>query len=339
MSTAETSRHSGPGLWRAVIGNPLIWLLAVIIALGVATSPVFLGQANLANLLRNAAVVGLLATGFSMVLLTGRIDLSIAAVMVFSMIAGVLLTTEIGRLAGLRWMVRGNTFAGPAPLAIALCVLVGALVGLLNGVGSVSLKIASFIFTLITMTALRGTGYLLTNGAPVYYSDGLMRWLGEAAIVGLPVGFILYGIVTLIMQYVLSSTTFGSRLLAIGGNEKAARYSGINTGVIIVAAFVISGVCSALAGVLFTARLMSVEPALAQGYELIAITIAVIGGISLSGGAGSILNVLLSAVTFSAGLNLLAIWGVATWYQNLAIGIALIVTVILARVMAGDRLP
>ncbi|WP_283179152.1 ABC transporter permease [Gemmobacter sp. 24YEA27] len=333
MSIATTPRHRGPAIIPQLIGNPLLWLLVLILALGLMTSPVFLSGNNIANVLRNAAVVGLLATGFSVVLLTGRIDLSIASVMVFSVIAGVLLTTEAGRYLGFRWMVRGNTFAGPEALAIGLCLASGALLGLLNGLGSVGLKITSFIFTLITMTALRGVSYLITNGAPVYYSEGLMRWLGEAVFFGLPVGFILFLAMAVLLHLTLSGTVFGRRLMAIGGNEKAARYSGINTGLIVIAAFVISGFCAALAGVLFTARLMSVEPALAQGYELIAITIAVIGGISLAGGTGSIPNVLLSAVTFSAGLNLLAIWGIATWYQNLAIGIALIATVILTRVL------
>ena len=327
MITAVTTPAGSTLRLGGVLSDPLIWLLAGIVVLGALTTDHFFLATNVGNLLRNAAVVGLLAAAFSVVLITGRIDLSVAAVMVFSVIAGLLLATETGRLLGLRWMVRGNTFAGPAALAILLCLLTGLALGFINGIGAVGLKVASFIFTLVTMTALRGLGYLITGGAPIYYKDGLMRALGEATVLGLPIGFVLFIFVTAVLHGFLRYTVRGHRLYAIGGNEKAARYSGIDTGALVVGAFCISGLCAAMAGLLFTARLMSVEPALGQGYELIAITIAVIAGVSLSGGSGSMPRVLVSAVTFAAGLNLLAIWGVATWYQNLLIGTALIVTV------------
>ena len=119
----------------------------------------------------------------------------------------------------------------------------------------------------------------------------------------------------------------GGRFYAIGGNEKAALYAGIKTRRYVVLAYTISGLCAALAGIIFTARLKSVDAPLAAGYELTAIAIAVIGGTALAGGIGSPWRTLLGSIAFAAGLNLLAIWGVGTWYQNLAIGIVLILSV------------
>lgn len=316
---------------RHLLGEPLLWLLIAILVLGATTTPYFLTPLNVTNLLRNASIVGLLATGFSVALLTGRIDLSVAATMVASMIAGILVTAEIGHLLGERWMVRGNTFAGSPYIAMVLTLVAGALIGLINGLGVAALRIASFIMTLVTMSALRGVSYLFTGGAPIYYSDGPFLWIGEAAPLGLPIGFLVFLAVLLFLNWMLTRTVIGGRIYAVGSNEVATNYAGVHTGRVVVAVFVISGACSALAGILFTSRLMSVEPALAQGYELIAITIGVIGGISLTGGQGSLLRVLLAAVTFSAGLNILAIWGVATWYQNLVVGVALIATVALSR--------
>jgi ribose/xylose/arabinose/galactoside ABC-type transport system permease subunit len=185
--------------------------------------------------------------------------------------------------------------------------------------------------TLVTLTALRGSSYLVTNGAPFYLKGDFFKWLSDALWLGMPVSFVIFALLALAAQAFMSKTVAGSRLFAIGGNETATLYSGIKTQRYIVVAFALSGLFATVAGLVFTARLKSVEAALAQGYELTAITIAVIGGVALGGGTGSLWRVLVAAIAFAAGLNLLAIWGVPTWYQNLVIGAVLILAVGLAR--------
>lgn len=311
--------------------DPMLWLMLAILILGAATSPHFLSPLNIQNLLRNAALVGLLSTGMTIVLITGRIDLSVAANMVFAIITGVAVTAWAGHELGLRWIVKGNTFVGSQVSFVVVSMVAGVLIGVLNGIGVAYFKVASFIMTLVSLTALRGLGYLVTNGAPFYLKGPMYNWLSDALWLGMPVTFVLFLVLLVLTQAFLSRTVAGSRLFAIGGNETAALYSGIKTQRYIVAAFALSGAFAAVAGLAFTARLKSVEAALAQGYELTAIAIAVIGGVALGGGTGSLWRVLLAAVAFSAGLNLLAIWGVATWYQNLTIGIVLILAVSFAR--------
>jgi ribose/xylose/arabinose/galactoside ABC-type transport system permease subunit len=311
--------------------EPILWIVLAILVLGAATSPHYLSALNIQNLLRNAALVGLLASGMTVVLITGRIDLSVAASMVFSIIIGVVVTAWIGHELGLRWIVKGNTFAGSPLLFVAISLLTGIAIGAINGIGVAYFKVASFIMTLVSLTALRGLSYLATNGAPFYLKGAFFNWMSDALWLGVPVTFVLLLALVLLAQGFLSRTVAGSRLYAIGGNETATLYSGIRTNRYVVAAFALSGLFAAVAGLAFTARLKSVEAALAQGYELTAITIAVIGGVALAGGRGSLWRVLLAAVAFSAGLNLLAIWGVPTWYQNLTIGAVLILAVSLAR--------
>ncbi|MDB5550469.1 MAG: inner-rane translocator [Rhizobium sp.] len=317
------------------VGNlarePILWIILAILIVGAATSPHYLSALNIQNLLRNTALVGLLASGMTVVLITGRIDLSVAANMVFSIIIGVVITAWIGSELGLRWIVKGNTFAGSPLLFVVFSLLTGIAVGAINGVGVAYFKVASFIMTLVSLTALRGLSYLATNGAPFYLKGAFFNWLSDALWLGIPVSFVLLFVLVLLAQSFLSRTVAGNRLYAIGGNETATLYSGIKTNRYIVAAFALSGLFATMAGLVFTARLKSVEAALAQGYELTAIAIAVIGGVALAGGTGSLWRVLLAAVAFSAGLNLLAMWGVPTWYQNLTIGAVLILAVSLGR--------
>lgn len=307
--------------------DPLVILIVAIVGLGSITSEYYLTLRNLDTLLRFMAIIGLLSLGVTVVMLTGRIDLSVAATMVFSVIAAVVLTKTFGEWIGERWMVRGNSFVGPSGIVFVVTLVVGSLIGLINGIGVAYFKVSSFIMTLVTLTALRGGNYILTDGHPYYLQTNAIRWVGNASLYGIPFSFVVFCIVLFCLGWLVGRSNFGRHIYAIGGNEKAAIFAGLKTNKIVVVAFVISGLCSAVAGVLFTARLASVDAPLASGYELTAIAIAVIGGTALSGGVGSPWRTLIAAVAFAAGLNLLSIWGVSSWYQNLAVGLALLVAV------------
>lgn len=311
----------------AVLKDPLLWLIAAVVIVGALTSPYYLTPLNIGNALRNTAAIGLLSLGMTSVLLIGRIDLSVAATMIFSVIVGVVATVEIGDLLGERWLVRGNSFAGPPFLVIAITMLTGIAVGILNGIGVAYLKVASFVMTLVTLTALRGLNYILTNGHPYYLRGPTFDWIGDTVYFGLPTGFLIFMSSLALLLFFLKGTVAGSRFYAIGGNEVATLYAGIKTNRYVVLAFGISGACSALAGVVLTSRLKSVDAPLGSGYELTAIAIAVIGGVSLAGGIGSPVRAVLASVLFAASLNLLGLWGVSTWYQNLTIGLVLIIAV------------
>jgi ribose transport system permease protein len=320
-----------------LLRDPLVWLIVLIFVIGAVTSEYYLTAQNMENLMRNVAVIGLLALGMTVVLLTGRIDLSVAAIMIFSVIVGVVAMAEIGPMIGQRWLVKGNTYVGPIVPVMAIIILTGIAIGALNGIGVAYLKVESFIMTLVSLTALRGLNYVLTNGHPYYLKSAVYGWVGDASIAGAPASFLIFLAVLAALIFFVNGTVTGGRFYAIGGNEKAALYAGIRTARYVVLAYIISGFCAAIAGIVFTARLKSVDAPLAAGYELTAIAIAVIGGTALSGGVGSPWRTLLGSVAFAGGLNLLAIWGVGTWYQNLVIGVVLILSVGLSK-MSRKRL-
>ncbi|MDX8449733.1 ABC transporter permease [Mesorhizobium captivum] len=331
MSVLELSTPRVAPFLRGLLRDPIIWLILLIFAVGALTSEYYLTALNIENLMRSIAVIGLLSLGMTVVLLTGRIDLSVAALMIFSVIVGVVVMAEIGPMLGSRWLVRGNTYAGPIVPVILIALATGIAVGALNGIGVAYFKVASFIMTLVSLTALRGFNYVLTNGHPYYLKAPLYSWIGDGKVIGIPISFVVFLLVLLALMGFINGSMRGGRFYAIGGNEKAALYAGIKAQRYVMLAYAISGLCAALAGVIFTARLKSVDAPLAVGYELTAIAIAVIGGTALAGGIGSPWRTLLGSIAFAAGLNLLAIWGVGTWYQNLAIGVVLILSVGLSK--------
>lgn len=332
MSEAQVRRPAAvfPSPLALFRREPLLWLIGAILLLGALTSEYYLTGQNIENLLRSVSVFGLLALGMTVVMLTGRIDLSVAAVMIFSIVVAVKLMVLVGDAAGLRWLVKGNTYAGPVWPFMLIAIATGGVVGAVNGIGIAYFRIAPFIMTLVSLTALRGFNYVLTDGHPYYLRSPVFGFIGDQVVLGIPLSTLVFLAVLTAMILFVNGTVAGSRFYAIGGSERAALYAGIKTQRYVVLAYVLSGLCAAIAGILFTARLKSVDAPLASGYELTAIAIAVIGGTALTGGIGSPWRTLLGSFVFAAGLNLLAIWGIGTWYQNLIVGTVLIVAVALS---------
>jgi len=327
LTTHEPGADGRPGAAAAVLRQPMLWLLAALLAAGALSSPYFLSADNLANLLRQVAVFGLLALGMNLVMLTGRIDLSVGATMVFSVIAAVELMVLAGGVLEVRMMGRGNTYVGPAVPVVVLTLAMGALVGLINGLGVAYGRVAPFIMTLVTLSALRGLSYVLSNGRPYYLRTDTYRWLGEAHVGPVPVAALVLLAVFVVFAWILHAHVAGKRIYAIGGDEKTARFAGVRVGRWLLAVYVASGLCAALAGLILTSRANSVDAPMATGYELSAIAIAVLGGTSLAGGQGSPYRTLCAALVFAAGLNLLTLHDVNAWYQDLIIGIVLIAAV------------
>ncbi|KUM03353.1 ribose ABC transporter permease [Chromobacterium subtsugae] len=296
--------------------GPFIALVLVAIGLSVM-SPDFLTVNNLLNVMRQVSINALIAFGMTLVILLGGIDLSVGSILALSSV----LTASLLQ-------------AGVDPmLATLLGILAGAAMGLFNGLVISKGKVAPFIATLATMTILRGLALVFSNGSPITGFDSeLFSMLGGGYIAGLvpvPVAWML--ILFAGFWFLLKKTVFGRHLYATGGNEEAARLSGVKVDRVKLWVYTASGAMSAMAGVVLTSRLNSAQPTAGAGYELDAIAAVVLGGTSLTGGRGWIFGTLIGALLIGVlnnGLNLL---GVSSFYQQVIKGAVILLAVLLDR--------
>ena len=299
----------------------LLIILLIAVLIGVIVSPVFLGKHNINNILINISIFGLLAIGQSLVMISKEIDLSVGSIVAFGPIAAIALTKKVMSLFGTD-IIRGGNYvvSGLVPIVI-LVLVISTLVGLVNGIIRVKGRVPSLITTLGMMYALSGLSYILSGGYSLYltYVPGI-NWLGTGRIFNISVSFILFMIIGIAVILILNHTKIGRRIYSTGGNEKAAIYSGINTGMWKIAVFGFSGFCAGISALVYSSRLESVETIQGSGYELISIAIAVIGGITLEGGRGKILNTILASAILAVTLNILSLIGVVAWYQTIIIG-------------------
>ncbi len=294
----------------------LVGLLVIIVALAIL-SPNFLTMDNLMNVFRQVSINALIAFGMTFVILTGGIDLSVGSILALSS----------ALTAG--FMVGGMN----SILAMFIGILLGALMGAANGVAVAKGKIAPFIATLATMTIFRGLTLVYTEGKPITgISDSFaFQLVGRGYFFGIPFPVVITVIAFIILYILLRKTTFGRSVYATGGNEEAARLSGLKIDRIKIAVYSISGAMAALAGVILTSRLNSAQPTAGTSYELDAIAAVVLGGTSLAGGRGHITGTLIGALIIGVlnnGLNLL---GVSSFYQQVVKGGVILLAVLLDR--------
>lgn len=291
----------------------VIALALLILALSIA-SPQFRTFDNFLSLLRQSAINGLIAFGMTCVILTGGIDLSVGSVLA--------LTAAIAA-----YLIKGGMSAG---LAMLIALLIGGIFGLISGVLVTKGRLQPFIATLITMTVFRGLTMVFTNGKPIsgLGNSGLIKFIGKGFILKIPFPVIIFLVVFAVLSFLLSKTTFGRRVYATGSNSTAAKLVGVNIDRTKIYVYVISGVMSALAGLILISRLNSAQPTLGQGYELDAIAAVALGGTSMNGGRGRIwgtfIGVLIIAV-LSNGLNIL---GISSYYQSVVKGIVILIAVL-----------
>jgi ribose transport system permease protein len=291
----------------------IVFGLAAIMLFLALNTGTFLTGRNFINLFDQAAVVGLLAAAATLCIISGVFDLSSTATLAVSAISGVMLTQHFGVAAG---------FFG--------ALLVGALLGTVTGLIVVSTKVNSFIGTLAVSIIYRGLAIVITGGAivaPLPDQLASFRTWTWPSLFGLTAGSVLMLAMTTVLGIVLWRTTFGRRIYAVGGNQEAARLSGIRTGSIHVAVFAISGLCSAMAGMILASRAGSAQPAMAVGIELTAIAAVVIGGTSILGGQGAMWRAFVGVMiltVISNGFNLLH-WD--TTYQQVVTGVLILVAV------------
>ncbi|HEY4544631.1 MAG TPA: ribose ABC transporter permease, partial [Tissierellaceae bacterium] len=263
--------------------RPLIGLIIFSVLISFA-SPRFLTKSNLLNVFRQTSINAIIAAGMTFVILTGGIDLSVGSILGFS---GAI---AAGLLAG-----GVNIF-----FAIVAALIIGAVAGMFNGIIITKGKVQPFIATLAMMILLRGATLVYTSGRPIPVpaatTSPIFRKIGAGYIAGIPIPIFIMAIIFLVCYLVLTQSKFGRHLYAVGGNEKAAKLSGINTDRIKVLAYTISGILASVAGLIVTSRLSSAQPTAGDGYELDAIAAVVLGGTSLVGGQGSILGTIIGAL-------------------------------------------
>lgn len=296
--------------------GPFIALVLVSVGLAVL-SPDFLTVANLLNVMRQVSINALIAFGMTLVILLGGIDLSVGSILALSSVA---IATLIQ--------------AGVNPLlATLLGVLGGGLMGLFNGLVISKGKVAPFIATLASMTILRGLALVVSGGSPITgFNSDLFSMLGGGYVAGLvPIPVVWMLIMFGLFAFMLKKTVFGRHVYATGGNEEAARLSGVKVDQIKLWVYTLSGAMSAMAGVVLTSRLNSAQPTAGSGYELDAIAAVVLGGTSLTGGRGWIFGTLMGALLIGVlnnGLNLL---GVSSFYQQVIKGVVILLAVLIDR--------
>lgn len=312
--------------------------LALIIVVFSLLSPNFLTVDNLLIMASHVAIFALLSMGQLLVILTGGIDLSVGSTLGFSaVIAGFL-------LRGVPLDVFGVTLYPNVFVSVLIAVLLGGLIGVINGVLVARFKVAPFVATLGMLYVVRGVALLMTNGRTINDisgDEGLgntgIEWLGFNRILGVPVGVLIMAVVALIIALVLARTTFGRWLYATGGNDRAAQLSGVPVRTVKVWVYVISGLCSAIAGLVLASTLTSASPNAGNTYELTAIAAVVIGGAVLSGGRGNVRGTLLGAFVIGFLSDGLVIVGMSEYWQTVFVGAVIVVAVLLNNLQYGGR--
>ncbi|NND65421.1 MAG: ABC transporter permease [Gammaproteobacteria bacterium] len=295
---------SGP--WRALI------ILIVLSGIFTAIAPHFLSFQNLTNITLATATIGILAIGAAFVLGGRGLDLSVGSVIALSGVAAVQFTHWLG----LAW-----------PATIVLCLIVGASAGIANGFVVTRMRVPPFIATLGMLGIARGLALSISGGRPIYGLEQPLVWLGQGRLLGIPIPAILFLCLGLIAHLVLTRTRFGTYTLAIGSNHAAAAKAGIRVRRHNLKLYALSGLLAGVAGLVFIGRVNAADPAVGTMYELTAITAAIIGGTNLFGGRASVIGAMLGALIMGVlqnGLNLMA---VPSYYQQILIGLILIVAV------------
>ncbi|MBI5670517.1 MAG: ABC transporter permease [Chloroflexi bacterium] len=298
-------------LFRSQVIGPLLALLLAVVIVSLTTNRFMTGQ-NLSNVMLQVSSVAIAAIGATLVILGGGIDLSSGAI--------VALTACVGAI-----LIKTNGL--PVWLGIALLLLLGAGLGFVNGFLSTYGRIPSFIVTLATMGVIRGLAFLITGGTPIMSVSKDLEPLFYGSFLGLPLPLI-YVIVLYVLTFIfLRYTIAGRAIYAVGGNESAARLSGVRVNQTRLVTFVLAGTMSALAGVLTMARLNSGSPNYGVGTELQAIAAAVIGGASLAGGHGNIISTLFGALTVAVVQNGLNLNIVPAAWQDITLGAIIVLAV------------
>jgi ribose/xylose/arabinose/galactoside ABC-type transport system permease subunit len=314
QSQTEAPRKQGEWHWQP--GYTLAIALVSLMVVLAVVRPVFLNVSNLVNLVRQTSINGILAVGVTYVLLTGGVDLSLGSVVALSGVAAA-------------------SCAHPGQslllVPVLLGIFTGAACGAVNGAIVALGRVAPFIATLGMMTAARGVGLLISGGRPVSNLSPAFTRIGGGSIAAVPIPILVFVLVAILSRVFLSNMRTGRYIYAVGGNENAARASGVHVRGVKITAYTVCGALAGLAGVVLASRITTGQPNAGAGYELDAIAAVVIGGTSLSGGTGGVGGSMLGALLIGVINNGLDLLNVSSYYQQVVKGIIIVGAVWLDR--------
>ena len=300
----------------------VIILVALCAVLTITTGSAFLSSDNLLSVFRQFSFTAIMAIGECLVIITAGIDLSVGSIFAFS---GV-----VGGMAMANWGM--GTLGG-----LVMGCAAGLAFGLANGLFVTKLKLPPFIATLGTMSIARGLSYGITGGYPINKLPDGFKFIGQGYIAGIPTPIILLIVVAIIFGILLHKSVVGRRIYAIGGNEEAARVSGVHVDRVKILVFAMSGLLAGLAGLATAARLGVAQSTAGQGYELDAVAAVIIGGASVNGGTGNIAGPILGAAIMGVLRNGLVLLSVSAYWQQAVLGIVIILAVTFDKLRSSKR--
>ena len=308
-------------------GRTFIVLILLVIFFSFASSS-FLQLYTLTMVAKHVSLYGILALGMTFVIITGGIDLSVGSVVgLVGMLAGGLIQEGL--------TIGGKTIYFSVPAVIVLMLLFGCLVGLINGLIITKLNVAAFIATLGTMYICRGFANLRSGGA-TFTKIGGYEGLGNMGLkslgsnwFGVPAGVYVFAVLAVLSAILLKRTDTGWHILAVGGNEKSARLSGIKSDRVKILVYIISGFCAAWIGLINTAQISAAHPASGDGWEMNAIAATVLGGTSMAGGSGTIVGTIVGAFVIGVINDGMTMCGVTEFWQKIIRGLVIILAVVI----------
>ncbi len=297
-----------------------LMILVVIAVLSALFVPNFVKPRNLINVLLQNAVVAMLAFSATFVIILGHINVAYGS--------------ELAFIGCISCLVMNSVQASMSPVVAALlslmvAVVVGMVIGSINGYVITKFNIPAFIMTLAVTTIARGGALLLTNGTPVAGMDDAFNWFGQGYIGPIPTSVIIMIVLFVVAWVLLNKTCFGRHIYAVGGNENAAVASGINSKKVVKRAFLLDGIFTGIAALVFMARQASGTPAGGLQYEFDAITAVVVGGTSLSGGSGNVVGTIIGAIIVGIINNVQNLLHINTYWQQVVKGLVILIAVII----------
>lgn len=298
--------------WRWEASAILVALITLMVVLSLATDN-FLSTYNMSVVARQAAFVGLVALGQTLVLLVGGIDLSVGATAGLSAIVGSMMLATLGI----------NPY-----MVIPLTMLFGLCLGLINGFFVAGLRLNPFIVTLATWEIFAGLTMVITKGYPIRPLGETFGFFGKGEFLSIPIPVIIFLVSGVILIWLLTQTRFGRNIFAVGGNREAAILVGIRVKFVELMVFGLAGMFAALAGILFASRMDAGQPSVGEGWLMGAITAAILGGTSLRGGQGSVVGTMLGAMLLTVLANGTVLLNVSGFWQRVIVGGVVLIAVL-----------
>jgi erythritol transport system permease protein len=343
--TAKTSRSTRTGLFadgfdigKVLLEGRAFFALIAIVVIFSFLSPYYFALENFLTMASHVAIYGILAIGMLLVIINGGIDLSVGSTLGLSgVVAGFL-------MQGVTLGTFGVVLYPAVWVVVVVCCVLGALVGLVNGILIARFRVPAFVATLGVMYVVRGFALLMTNGLTYNNLGGQadlgntgFDWLGFDRLFHVPIGVLILVVIAVLGSLMLNRTAFGRWLYASGGNERAAELSGVPVKQVLISVYMLSGVCASIAGLILSSQLTSAGPTAGTSYELTAIAAVVIGGASLMGGTGNIRGTLLGAFVIGFLSDGLVIIGISSYWQTVFTGAVIVFAVLLNAIQYRRR--